>query len=264
MLKAIPSSLKRSAALLFIISLPFSTTSHATSQQAYQEALKHWSKVLTEFVDDKGRTDFIALKEKQDDLKKMVDFIASTNPKSHPELFPTRNDVLAYHSNAYNALAMHEVVKKKIPKNFSSFFKRAAFFKFRSVVIGGKKTNLYDYENRVIRPLNEPRIHFALNCMVKDCPRLPRQPFLAETLDKQLTSATVEFFTKDNHLRFDHNKNTAYLSWILDVYVDDFVESGKTKDLATYVNPYLSKPIPEDYKIKFIKYDWTVNQQPKI
>ena len=262
MLRATPLSFIRSTSLLFIVSVFFSGFTHATSKEAYEEALKHWSKVLVEFVDDKGRTDFISLKEKQDDLKKMVDFIASTSPKSHPELFPTRNDVLAYHSNTYNALAMHEVVKKKIPKNFSSFFKRAAFFKFRGVVIGGKKTNLYDYENKVIRPLDEPRIHFALNCMVKDCPRLPQQPFLAETLDKQFDEATVEFFTKDNHLRFDHDKNTAYLSWILDVYVDDFVESGKAKDLASYVNPYLDKPIPEGYKIKFIKYDWTVNQQP--
>merc|ERR1712093_826904 len=122
---------------------------------------------------------------------------------------------MAYYINSYNALAMYGVIEKGIPDGFTSFFSRAAFFKFRDVVIGGKVTNLYDFENDVIRPLNEPRAHFALNCMVKDCPRLPQTPFYAETLDDTLEQATREFFGSKKHFYFDDKRKRVYVSEIL-------------------------------------------------
>ena len=99
--------------------------------------------------------------------------------------------------------------------------------------------------------------------MVKDCPRLPQEPFLASTLEQQLESATKEFFTKPKHFYLDEEKKEAYFSWILDYYSKDFIASGKRKDLIPYANSYLETLIPQDYKAKVIKYDWTVNQQPK-
>jgi len=121
----------------------------------YQEALGDWAATLERFVDDQGRTDFIALSKDTSQLQRFVDAVGRVSPQSHPELFPSSEEVLAYHINTYNALAMKGVIERDIPKNFSSLFKRASFFKFRRVVIGGKKTNLYDYENKVIRPLGD-------------------------------------------------------------------------------------------------------------
>ena len=169
---------------------------------------------------------------------------------------------MAYHINAYNALAMYGVIERRLPKDFGNFFKRASFFKFRKIVIGGEKTSLYDYENGVIRKLDEPRIHFALNCMVRDCPRLPQQPFLADTLEQQLDEVTREFFNKDRHILIDNKQRTLHLSWIMDFYIKDFVASGKSRDLIPYVNKYSKQTVPVDYSVRFIKYDWTVNQQP--
>jgi len=170
---------------------------------------------------------------------------------------------LAYHLNAYNALAMYGVISENIPADFDSFFKRLSFFKFRSVVIGGQKTSLQNYENDVIRLFGEPRVHFALNCMVRDCPRLPMQPFNGETLEQQLESATQEFFDKAKHIRVDEYKRILYVSKILDFYTEDFVPSGKAKDLLGYVNGYAKMKVPADYRVKFIDYNWTINQQPE-
>jgi hypothetical protein len=69
--------------------------------------------------------------------------------------------------------------------------------------VDGEKTNLYDYENKVIRPLGDARVHFALNCMVRSCPRLPRTPFKADTLDLVLEQLSHEFFMSEKHLRVD-------------------------------------------------------------
>lgn len=231
------------------------------ADENYEQAIANWSKVLVKYVDTAGRVDFSALAQNREALDDFVAYIASTSPKSAPELFPEQQDRLAYHLNAYNALAMQGVIEKGIPSGFTSFFKRAAFFKFRKITIGGKKTSLYDYENGVIRAFNEPRIHFALNCMVKDCPRLPREPFLANTLDEQLNSVTREFFNKEKHLRLDREKGIVYLSEILDFYTEDFVSSGRAQDLLSYVNNYLDIPAPDSYRVKFIKYDWRINSQ---
>ena len=235
----------------------------AVTEEQYQQALENWTELLGNHVDEQGRTDFIAVAAEPQKLRELVTLIESVSPESLPQLFPSPEDVLAYHINAYNILAVYGVIDEGIPKGFNSFFKRAGFFKFRSIVIGGKKTSLYDYENKVIRPLGEPRVHFALNCMVKDCPRLPQQAFRAETLESQLDTAAREFFNNDKHIRIDEKKETVYLSAIMDFYTKDFVPSGKARDLASYVNPYRQEPLPANYRIKFIDYDWTINQQPK-
>lgn len=248
--------------LLLILVFTVAQPALAVSTEYYSQSLNVWTGILEKYVDQQGRTDFQSLATDTSSLQELVDFIGSTSPASHPALFPDKEDVLAYHINAYNILAMYGVIDEGIPADFNGFFKRAGFFKFRSVVIGGKKTSLYDYENKVIRPLGEPRVHFALNCMVRDCPRLPQQAFRSETLDQQLESATREFFANEKHIRIDDDKKTVYLSAILKFYTKDFVASGRARDLPTYVNRYRTSPIAEDYRVKFIRYDWTINQGP--
>ena len=257
--------------LTLVYLLPVSNVSVAASndtalqmKQDYQKALEDWAYVLKTYVDDQGRTNFKALSNDMAKLENVVSFIGAVSPSKTPSLFPTPEAVLAYHINSYNALAMYGVIERDIPDGFTSFFSRASFFKFRDVVIGGDETNLYDYENDVIRPLNEPRVHFALNCMVKDCPRLPQEPFYADNLNEVLESLTVEFFAKPKHFYLDNKAKRAYISEILDFYTEDFVDSGKARDLPQYINRYLTTPIPSDYKVRFIDYDWHINSTDTI
>jgi hypothetical protein len=234
----------------------------AVTKQDYQLALDHWANVLETFVNAEGQTDFIALAKEIDDLQAYVDFVAQVSPQTNPLLFSTEDDVLAYHINTYNALAMYGVIDRGIPADFDSFFKRLRFFKLRDIQIGGESTSLYDYENDVIRLLGEPRVHFVLNCMVRDCPRLPQTVFVAERLDADLNRLTREFFNKDKHLRLDDTKRVVFVSEILDFYTEDFVSSGETEDLLSYINSYRDNAISVDYRVAFIDYDWTINQQP--
>lgn len=234
----------------------------AQSSTEYADALTSWASLLQQHVDDEGRVNFAAIAAEPSQLKHYVDTAAVYGPASHPEAFRDPDAVLAYHANTYNALAMWGVIQRNIPDDFSSFFKRASFFRFRGITVAQDETNLYDYENKVIRPLGEPRMHFALNCMVRDCPRLPGDPFLAETLQEQLDAATREFFRHPRNLKVDDAARTIYLSSIMDFYTEDFVSSGKPRDLSLYVNAYLEAPLPADYQVKFIPYDWTINRQP--
>lgn len=250
------------AITLFIMLSIMKSAFADVNNNLYIDELTNWQMTLDRFVDEQGRTDFVSLEKDLSDLDKFVKAVGQVSPKSNPELFPTSEHVIAYHINTYNALAMRGVIERGIPKHFNSFFKRASFFKFRSVFIGGKKTNLYDYENKVIRPLNDARVHFALNCMVVDCPRLPKKIFTAETLEQDLQAASVEFFNKPKHINISVEKKTVYLSGIMKFYTKDYVTSGKKQDLVAYVNQFREDKIPLEYKVKFLDYDWTINQTP--
>lgn len=234
----------------------------AANQEDYQTALAGWSRTLQMYVDEQGRTDFKALASDDAELRQFVKFIEKTSPATDPDLFATKDEVLAYRINAYNALAMYGVISEGIPSDFDSYLKRLKFFNWRSIVIGGEKTSLSDYENEVIRPMGDPRVHFVLNCMVRSCPRLPQQPFQAGTLQQQLEAVAQEFFNTDKNLRLDADERTVYVSKILDFYTEDFVPSGKVQDLAQYINRYAKMKVPEGYRVKFLDYDWTINQQP--
>lgn len=260
--------MSRSTAILALtLATIFQTADTLASQDEgrfeYVSAMEDWQQILNTYVDDQGRTDFVSLSANKAELDNIVRVVGAYGPNTNTASFASPNEVLAYHINAYNALAMHGVIEEGIPKNFNSFFKRAGFFKFRGIIIDGKKTNLYDYENKVIRPLNDPRIHFALNCMVRDCPRLPQTVFTPELLEQQLDQAAREFSNSSKYVQVDHEKEQIRVSAIFDFYTEDFVVSAKAQDLPNYIDHYRDKPLPSGYKVRFLKYDWTINQMPR-
>ena len=250
--------------LIFVLTTCFiMTIANTAYANPYLDALPAWAETLERYVDDQGRVDFDALSKDTSRLDEFVQAVAEVSPATNPELFATSEEVLAYHINTYNALAMRGVIERDIPSNFSTLLKRASFFKFRSVRIGQKKTNLYDYENKVIRPLGEARVHFVLNCMVVDCPKLPNTVFRAETLEQDLQAATVAFFNNEKYIQVNLDKKQAWLSRLLKFYTKDYVPSGEKQALIAYVNQFREQAIPESYKVKFLDYDWTINKQPE-
>ncbi|MGE0652398.1 MAG: DUF547 domain-containing protein, partial [Alphaproteobacteria bacterium] len=161
-----------------------------------------WTGVLARFVDDSGRIDFAGLAAEPGDLGKIVAFVGAVSPASAPHRFPTQEATLSYYINAYNALAMHGVVASGSLDRFG-LIGRMRFFVVRHFTVGGQRMSLYGLENDVIRPLGEERVHFALNCMVVGCPRLPRRAFRAAALDRQLEQAAQEFVNEARNVRVD-------------------------------------------------------------
>jgi hypothetical protein len=70
-----------------------------------------WAAVLSRHVDDKGRIDFAGVAAKPQDLEVFVAWLATTSPAKDPGAFPSKEARLAYWLNAYNALAMYNVVR---------------------------------------------------------------------------------------------------------------------------------------------------------
>ncbi|HEX5045644.1 MAG TPA: DUF547 domain-containing protein [Gammaproteobacteria bacterium] len=217
---------------------------------------------MTRFVDDQGRLDFAALAADRRSLDEHIAYVERVSPASAPELFPRRADVLAYHLNAYNALAMRGVIDAGITEGFKGFLGRQLFFRLRKVVVGGRRMSLSAYENDVIRPLGEPRVHFALNCMARSCPRLPQAAFSANELDAQLEAAAREFVNDPRNVRVDAAAREVWLSSIFAFYTKDFAPDGKHASLIDYVNRYRDAPVNREFAVRFIPYDWSLNRQP--
>ena len=224
-----------------------------------REPREAWARVLQTRVDEQGRVDFVGIARHPADLERYVAWIYAVSPATQPRLFPTPSEVLAYHLNAYNALAMYAVIQSGIPQTNAGWGKLRFFF-LRRVKVGGQTMNLRAYENEVIRPLGDPRVHFALNCMSVSCPRLPREPFDPARLDSQLDRGARLFFSEPRNLRLDAATRTAYVSEILDFYAQDFL--AKAPSLVAYANHYLETAVTDHYAVRFTPYDWTINRQP--
>jgi uncharacterized protein DUF547 len=216
-----------------------------------------WANHLSRFVDDKGRMDYAGMAKDSADLDTYLTYIAKVSPESEPSKFPTMQAKLAFDINAYNALAMYDVLKSNFPPNLNDV--KVTFFYKNRFALGGRDISLYALENQVIRPMGDPRVHVALNCMARGCPRLPREPFTAEGLDGQLDRQAREFFNDPRHVELQPDKKTVRFSQILQFYTEDFLK--KAPSLIAYANLYRDEKIPADWKVDFIPYDWVLNKQ---
>ena len=217
-----------------------------------------WARVLDQYVNDAGQVDFAGLARDRRDLDRFVEYVGRVDPETDRAAFPTPESRLAYRINAYNALSMYAVLELGIPRT-NAGLRKIRFFWLRRYRAAGRNESLFAYEKR-IRDLGDARVHFALNCMSVSCPRLPREPFRGELIDAQLDAQAREFFGSPQHLQLDASARRVEVSEILKFYRDEFLRDSAT--LIEYVNRYRDDPIPGDYELGFLTYDWTINRAP--
>jgi len=209
-----------------------------------------WGRVLERFVDEQGRVAFDALRADSADLDAFVAHVARPS-----EQLEDCEQALVCWINAYNALAMYNVLHAGVVPE-----QKVRFFYLRELLVFGERLSLYEFEKDVIRRNRDPRLHFALNCMVRDCPRLAREPYSYERLERQLDAAAREFINDERRVRVDRERGVLLLSPIFDWYEEDFRESAPS--LIEFVARYRDLGEPRPTRVEFLDYDWTLNAQP--
>ena len=217
------------------------------------KALEAYQRVLKNFVNKDGEVDFEGLQKEPKDLSDFIFYVAK---KKFADL-GSPEEALAHHLNAYNALSMYTVLQRGIPKSNSGLSK-LFFFRLTKMEIGGEIMSLEAYEKNYIRAMGEDRVHWVLNCMSVSCPRLPQEPFIAEYLEVRLQAATSEFFNSEKNVKVDDKKKEVSVTEILHFFPEDFIPK-KAPSVTTYVNLYRNTPVPSDYEVRYIPYDWTIN-----
>jgi hypothetical protein len=216
-----------------------------------------WDALLKKHVDDEGRVSYASIDRAAVDA--LVVALAGSGPRSHPELYKTRQDQLAYYLNGYN-LAVWQNVLNRLPKMKSVDDEKVSFFGTTQFSFGGEELSLQRLENDVIRKrFADARVHMALNCASGGCPKLPRYAFQAAKLDEQLAAEARRFCNEKRNVDFDPTTKTVKLSKIFDWYKDDF---GKAPEkVLAWINQYRpdAAKLPSDAKITYLEYDWHLN-----
>jgi len=165
----------------------------------------------------------------------------------------------AFYLNAYNLTVIKSVL---LEYPIGSTNEIPGFFKSTKHIIAGEEMTLDYLENGIIRPqCEDARIHFALNCGAIGCPPIINEAYFPDRLDEQLDRQTMQMIDKKGFIQFDNEKRSLLLNQIFDWYEEDFGNSDR--EIIDYLNHYRTEKIPNDYKLKYYPYDWTLNEPGK-
>lgn len=206
-----------------------------------------WDKLLKKYVDKDGNVDY---KNFRKELGLLNSYLEHQTKNSISE-YDTKESKLVYYINLYNAATVKLILENH---PLGSIKDLKGPWNRKIVTIMGKQLSLGDIEHNILRKMDEPRIHFAINCASYSCPKLLNEAFTVEKLEEQLEKTAKNFVNdpKRNVIK----KDKAMLSQIFKWYKKDFTDK---MSLIEYINQYSGTKISKDTSIEYINYDWSLN-----
>jgi Protein of unknown function, DUF547 len=160
-----------------------------------------------------GLVDYAAVSVDEQLLEEYLAELARVSPESHPHLFPTEPDRLAYWINAHNACALRGVLRFNRPGNLKDIAPR--FDSKTTYVVGGKNLSLNAMAAIAYKRFTDARIHFALVKARRGGPPLAKEPWEAADLDTRLEAAGRAFLADPHNVDWKPPALKAGLSRIL-------------------------------------------------
>lgn len=236
---------------LFLLGCPLETEMPLNISGDVVQSINHdkWDSLLKKYVDESGNVDYRNLKNDLDQLNKYLDYLAKKPIANNA----TKEQRLAYYINLYNAGTVQLILENYPLESIKDIFRP---WGKDWVMIGNDEYSLGEIEHDMLRKMNEPRIHFAINCASFSCPKLLNEAFIASKMEEQLEKATSSFIndpTKNNI-----TASSVGLSKIFKWYKGDFTEKNS---LIDYINKYSDNEISKDSEIDYLTYDWRLNEK---
>ncbi|MFW5876852.1 MAG: DUF547 domain-containing protein [Myxococcota bacterium] len=234
--------------------------------QPFDHQHASWARVLRDHV-DAGKVDYRQLaRTEAPHLQAYLRSLRSVCEADYRGW--SRPQKLAFWINAYNAYTVRLILDHYPLDSIRDIgVVPGAAFRKRFIELPWhprKELSLDDIEHRIIRArFREPRIHFALVCAARGCPELRSEPYLAQSLDRQLDDAARRFIRDPTKNRFDADTRTLHLSPIFDWFRDDFEKRGTTVAdfVAEHADREMAKAIEAgNLGTEFLDYDWSLNQ----
>ncbi|MGA9238232.1 DUF547 domain-containing protein [Robiginitalea sp.] len=207
-----------------------------------------WEDLLQEHVQEDGRVDYKGFLRDKQRLDSYLETLALQPPK---EQWSTQAR-MAYYINLYNAGTV-ALILENYPVNSIRDIDRPWVKK--RIQVGAERLSLGDIEHKILRKMGDARIHFAINCASISCPKLPAYAFTESGIESQLNQAARGFIN-------DPQRNTispkqAEVSKIFKWFRSDFKAEGGS--LVDYLNRFLDEPVSKGSQVKFLPYDWALN-----
>jgi len=211
---------------------------------------KAWDVLLKKYVDENGFVNYEGFLNSKTQLANYINYL----PENVPDESWTVQEQLAYYINLYNALTVQLIIEN-YPTNSIKDIKKP--WDQTVITLKGTDYSLGDIEHKILRKMNEPRIHFAINCASYSCPKLLNEAFTASKLENQLEQVTDDFI--------NGNKNETHptdpkLSKIFKWYKKDFKVNGEP-DVIAFINQYSNIKIDKDANIDYLDYNWNLNKK---
>lgn len=208
-----------------------------------------WNNLLKNHVSNQGNVDYKGFKT---DRKALSNYIASLG-KNLPTDTWTKDEKLAYWINAYNAMTI-DLILRHYPIESIKDIKKPWHQRYWK--LDEKWYNLDDIEHKILRKMNEPRIHFAIVCASFSCPKLQNEAFDALKLESQLENATKTFINdpKRNYLTPTKIELSKIFAW----FDKDFLINN-TGSIIQYINRYSNVKISLKTPKRFMDYNWDLN-----
>lgn len=253
-----------------------------------------WNQVLGDHVNQAGLVDYAAIKA-DERFWEYVHRLGDTDPRG----FPTSDARLAFWINAYNALVIQGVLET-LPDDRSRWpgyrvidvdlpevdEPGKEFFVGLRFAVGEHRYTLEEIEKAVLlqrwsgAPKEsehyaavgtanvDPRIHFALVCAAKGCPKLRSAAYESSRVQTQLDDAVRDFARDRKQVTFDLERRRMRGSKLLEWYGGDLT-NARYKPHAESVAAFLARYVDDGglarsltvdhWETSFIEYDWRLN-----
>ncbi len=197
---------------------------------------------------------------RSDEWRQLVAELARFDPSG----LTSRDEKIAFYSNAYNILAI-DIVLQNYPvdsiRDIGSFF--TPVWNHTAGQIGGRDVTLNEIEHEILRPMGEPRIHMAIVCASTSCPSLNREPFDPTRLDAQLDEVSAAFAANQAKGVRPRGGNRLELSSIFKWFAEDFEELGGVIAFIEQHGPPEVRRWLADHPnptLVYFDYDWSLNE----
>jgi len=250
---------------------PKSHVGRATTadQRVSMDHIDHadWDRLLHSYVDQQGNVDYRRWKTTSTDVTALDQYL-DTLSAAEPALRASRQAILAYWINAYNAVTVRGILMQYPTTSIRNHTARVFGYNIWHDLllhVGSNTVSLDHIEHAVLRKLEEPRIHFAIVCASKGCPRLLNEAYSAERLEEQLQSNARVFFATRANFVYDVRQGTMQLSAILDWFGEDFgaTHEAQLRAIAQLLPDEAAQQAARDgsVRVSYLDYDWTLNEQ---
>ena len=210
---------------------------------------KIWDTLLKTHVSPSGAVNYSGFIKDSIQLNQYLKLLGDNPPQ---ENWSTAA-ILAYYINAYNAHTVKLIIENYPVKSIKDI--PGAWTKAR-VPMGKNTLSLGGIENSLLRKMNEPRIHFAINCASISCPKLLNEAYTATQINAQLDKVAYSFINgKENTITPSHIKLSSIFKW----YKKDYIVNNKA-NLIAYLNQYSTITILPSATISYKDYNWNLNK----
>jgi len=226
-----------------------------------------WDALLKRYVDESGNVAYAQWQKSAADVQALDTYLTTLSAAS-AQSRASKPAQLAFWINAYNAVTVRGILREYPTTSIRNHTAKAFGYNIWDdllLTVGGNSVSLNQMEHEVLRKMGEPRIHFAIVCASRSCPRLLNEAYTAEKLDEQLTRNTQAFFAHPGNFQYDAGRRQMQLSSILKWFGEDF-GNGQAAQLRT-IAPYLPNrqaydaAVANAVSVSHLDYDWGLNDQ---